>query len=53
MEDGDCIVFNHAIIPVYMAVATQLATKKAIAAVKETYIGVMDQNGKIIKRSTR
>ena len=53
MEGGDCIVFNHAIIPVYIAVATQLAIKKAITAVKGTNIGVMDQNGKIIKRSTR
>ncbi len=39
--------------PVYMAGATQLAIKKAIEAVKGTNIGVMDQNGKIIKRSTR
>ena len=40
-------------LPVYMAGSTKKATEKARIATKGTNIGVMDQNGKILKRSNR
>ena len=40
-------------LPVYMAGATEKAIERARLATKGTNIGVMDQNGKIIKRSSR
>lgn len=39
--------------PVYIAGSNQAATKKALEATKGTTVGVMDPNGKILKRSTR
>ena len=39
--------------PAYIAGADPKATRKALEAVQGTTIGVMDQTGKIIKRSTR
>ncbi len=39
--------------PVYIAGADAEATKKALEATKGTTIGVRDQSGKILKRSTR
>lgn len=39
--------------PVYIAGATKKATEKALDHYKDSTIGVMDEKGKIIKRSTR
>ena len=39
--------------PAFLAGATQLAVERAKQATKYTGIGVMDQFGKIVKRSTR
>ena len=39
--------------PVYIAGADPEATRKALEATEGTTIGVRDQNGKILKRSTR
>ena len=39
--------------PVYIAGTNQKAVKKALEATKGTTIGVMDNKGKIIKRSSR
>ncbi len=39
--------------PVYVAGANANATKKALERYKDSTIGVMDQNGNILKRSTR
>ena len=39
--------------PVYIAGADAEATKKALESTKGTTIGVRDQSGKILKRSTR
>ncbi len=39
--------------PVYVAGASEKATKKALEHYKNSTIGVMDPNGRIIKRSTR
>jgi len=39
--------------PVYIAGANAEATRKALASTEGTTIGVRDQNGKIVKRSTR
>ena len=39
--------------PTYIAGATKLAVERAKQATKGTSIGVMDQFGRIVKRSTR
>ena len=39
--------------PVYIAGADQEATQKAVEATKGTTVGVMNPQGKIVKRSTR
>jgi hypothetical protein len=39
--------------PVYIAGADAAATEKALEATKGTTVGVMDPQGKIVKRSTR
>ena len=39
--------------PTYLAGATQLAVERAKKATRGTSIGVMDPNGRILKRSTR
>lgn len=39
--------------PVYIAGADAEATRKALEATEGTTIGVRDQNGKILRRSTR
>ena len=39
--------------PVYIAGADAAATKKALEVAQGTTVGVMDSQGKIIKRSTR
>ena len=39
--------------PVYIAGANVEATKKAVGAAQGTTVGVMDQTGKVVKRSTR
>ena len=39
--------------PVYIAGASTKATKAALEATQGTTVGVMDPNGKIVKRSTR
>ena len=44
---------NHFEGPTYIAGATSLAVDRAKKATRGTSIGVMDQFGKIVKRSTR
>ena len=39
--------------PVYIAGADAAATKKALEATEGTTVGVMNSQGKIVKRSTR
>ena len=39
--------------PVYIAGADPAATKAALKATRKTTVGVMDPQGKIVKRSTR
>ena len=39
--------------PVFIAGADATATKAALEATKGTTVGVMDQNGKVVRRSTR
>ena len=39
--------------PVYVAVTTQEGVKKALDYYKDTTIGVMNSQGKIVKKSTR
>ena len=39
--------------PVYIAGADRAATQAALEAVRGTTVGVMDQQGNVVKRSTR
>ena len=39
--------------PVYIAGATKAATEKALEITEGTTVGVMDQNGNVVSRSTR